>query len=510
MGKALPIIYVRGYAGSQGEVEQTTDDPFCGFNLGSTHVRLDVNGDADFFAFESPLVRLMSDHGYREVFDGAIQTAIPIESTARAKSVWIYRYYDPTSKTFDRPGGRRLSIEEAAAGLYEFIQTVKGETNAPNVYLVAHSMGGLICRCLVQKHYPEKSIPASRDVDKIFTFGTPHGGIEFNMGGGILERVRDLIGANNADDFGPKRMAEFLTPKKKGVAKAKKFDAKELPEEAFDPDRVFCVVGTNAHDYEVAMGLSRTLVGPQSDGLVQIQNASVYRSHRAYIHRSHSGRYGMVNSEEGYQNLQRFLFGDVKVKAVLCDFGLDFAPEAKDQKGTEITYQFEVQIAVRGLPILMHERSFDHFCPVSLNEEQYQEQMKKGEKGKKGGLPLFTSFLMQKFAQGGTMRYMIRLAVFCQKFKEGFLLFKDHMERLPLWADRVILELAPPPPGGGTLFSARYSWVSQNQEPVTDVEVDPDDVKGDGKMDVFIDLPTRAHEVLGKDARIRFETSVWD
>jgi len=366
-------------------------------------------------------------------------------------------------------------------------------------------MGGLICRCLVQKFYPDNSASAAKDIDKIFTFGTPHGGIEFNLGGGIIERVRDLIGANNSDDFGPKRMAEYLTPNKKG-AKAKKFDPRELPEEAFDPDCVFCIVGTNAHDYEVAMGLSRTLVGPQSDGLVQIENASVYRSHRAYIHRSHSGRYGMVNSEEGYQNLQRFLFGDVKVKAVLCDF----APGPKDDEDTEITYQFEVQIAVRGLPILMHERSFDHFCPVSLNAEQCAEQMKKGEKGKKGGLPLFTSFLMQKFAQGGTMRYVLRLAVFCQKFKEGFLMFSDHIERLPLWSDRVILELAPAPPGSEALFSARYSWVSQNLEPVTPVELDAADVKDDGQMDVFIDLPSRAHEVLGEKARLRFETSDWD
>jgi len=304
-------------------------------------------------------------------------------------------------------------------------------------------------------------------------------------------------------------MAQYLTPKKK-ITKFKKFDPRELPEEAFDSDKVFCIVGTNAHDYQVAMGLSRTLVGPQSDGLVQIENAYVYRSHRAYIHRSHSGRYGMVNSEEGYQNLQRFFFGDVKVKAVLCDFTLDFAPGPRDDKDTEITYQFEVQIAIRGLPILMHERSFDHFCPVSLNAQQYAEQMKKGEKGKKGGLPLFTSFLMQRFAQGGTMRYMLRVAVFCQKFNEGFLMFSDHIERLPLWSDRVILDLAAAPPDSKAQFSAAYSWSSQNLEPVTPVELDLDDVKDDSQMDVFIDLPPRAHEVLGKKASIRFETSHWD
>jgi len=66
------------------------------------------------------------------------------------------------------------------------------------------------------------------------------------------------------------------------------------------------------------------VVGPQSDGLVQIDNAYVRGAHRAYIHRSHSGRYGMVDSEEGYQNLQRFLFGDFKITAFLANFDLEF------------------------------------------------------------------------------------------------------------------------------------------------------------------------------------------
>ena len=29
-----PIIYVRGYAGTSGEVEDTVSDPYMGFNLG--------------------------------------------------------------------------------------------------------------------------------------------------------------------------------------------------------------------------------------------------------------------------------------------------------------------------------------------------------------------------------------------------------------------------------------------------------------------------------------------
>ena len=34
---------------------------------------------------------------------------------------------------------------------------------------------------------------------------------------------------------------------------------------------------------------------------------------KAFAYRSHSGYFGIVNSEEAYQNLTRFLFGDVRV-----------------------------------------------------------------------------------------------------------------------------------------------------------------------------------------------------
>ena len=95
----------------------------------------------------------------------------------------------------------------------------------------------------------------------------------------------------------------------------------------FDVDRFFCLIGTNPKDYTVAAGWSARLVGPFSDGLVRTDNASVFDSvgdagatklaPRAFVYRSHSGYYGIVNSEEGYQNLTRFLFGDVRIDGSL-------------------------------------------------------------------------------------------------------------------------------------------------------------------------------------------------
>ena len=47
----LPIIYVRGFAGGTRGINQAVDDPFYGFNMGSTHVRVGGGGDPLFYQF---------------------------------------------------------------------------------------------------------------------------------------------------------------------------------------------------------------------------------------------------------------------------------------------------------------------------------------------------------------------------------------------------------------------------------------------------------------------------
>ena len=503
-GALYPIIFVRGYAGTQSDVEETVDDPFYGFNLGSTHIRADTEGDAQFYAFESPFIRLLTEHGYTDVFSGTTQR---IASTApnRERTIWIYRYYDPTSNTFDRPGGRRLSIEEAADGLREFIDDVKDSTGAEKVYLIAHSMGGLVCRSLLQRTYPNTQKPGSLkpqsgkdQIDKLFTYGTPHGGIHF-VDGGALEALRDLFGVNNSDDFGRRRMYEYLTPDVDRQSDVPDTFVQDIvPDAAFDTQRIFCIVGTNARDYAVAKGLSRDVVGPQSDGLVQIQSASVQAAPRAYIHRSHSGRYGMVNSEEGYQNLRRFLFGDVRVHMVMCDFELDFS---KNTKSHEVTYQFEIQVALRGSLVLMHDRSEAHYCAVPLNEDQYREQMTTG------GLPLYTTFMISAL-QGDILRYMIRIGVYSKTFDHGFLSLADHVERLPLWSDYLIAELRPSRPGSPYRYEGFFTWASSSVDSKDMIAMKTEESTG-GTVDGLVPLPDRGKRVLGDKAQIRLETSNW-
>ena len=58
-----PIIYVRGYAMTPSKIDETTADPFCGFNLGSTIYRAvaDKSQQPRKYIFQSPVVRLASD-----------------------------------------------------------------------------------------------------------------------------------------------------------------------------------------------------------------------------------------------------------------------------------------------------------------------------------------------------------------------------------------------------------------------------------------------------------------
>src|SRR3954449_7246923 len=101
---SYPIIYVRGYAGTQGDVEETVDDPTYGFNLGSTHIRQDADGLARKYLFTGPFARLIKDWGYIDPITAGAQVFDPLPRAPEwdpSRTIWIYRYYDVTSKTFD-------------------------------------------------------------------------------------------------------------------------------------------------------------------------------------------------------------------------------------------------------------------------------------------------------------------------------------------------------------------------------------------------------------------------
>jgi len=485
----LPIVYLRGYAATQGEINSTVDDPFYGFNVGSTHVRVNAEGNPTQFFFESPLVRLITDYGYRDVYQGEKQS-VPDDVPDPKKTIWIYRYYDEASDTYGKKS-QRWSIEDSAIELRKLIIEIKKETGASHVHLVAHSMGGLVCRSLLQKIYPENKERSGDHVARVFTFGTPHGGIRFRTGLGLLERIRDAIGALDSDDFGPQRMYEYLTPGIKPDTKKvpKDFQQNGLDPKVFNPDNIFCVIGTNAHDYDVAFGGSRTLVGPQSDGLVQIGAAFVEGAHRAYVHRSHSGRYGIVNSEEAFQNMERFLFGDIQ--AVVALEGLQKLPNQ-----TVESYQVDVRVSVRGLPVFMNEQTREHFCPIILNDKDDQPVPRH---------PIFTQFLNSTYSpKNKPARFAINLAFKRLRMKEGEVDYDGMLHGVPTWTDTLIADIV-----FGEKPELNIRWSLADGDIVALKPIELKKIK-EGGMRAVIPLPEgKAREILGPDAAIVMNSYNW-
>jgi hypothetical protein len=112
-----PIVYVRGYAFSDRELEQTSDDPTNGFNIGSTHARQGIAEQPLKYRFPGPFVRLMTDYGYRDVMRGGVDAIDGLKDLR--KTLWIHRYYEPYSDTFGKHGlSGRPSIQAAAVRRY--------------------------------------------------------------------------------------------------------------------------------------------------------------------------------------------------------------------------------------------------------------------------------------------------------------------------------------------------------------------------------------------------------
>lgn len=492
----LPLVYVRGFAGGTRGIDKAVDDPFYGFNEGSTHIRVGARNQPHFHQFESPLLRLLREEGYELLVKGDQAAYLAEHTEIPANTVWIHRFYDRSATTW---GGspQEYRLEDAATDLLDLVDRVREKTGAPAVNLVAHSMGGLICRSLLQKVLPERGRSADC-VAKFFTYGTPHGGITFDLGGGLFERVRDTLGIQGADIFGPRRMYEYLTPRAEldPDGPPRGWDAREMPQGpgTLPVERIFCLVGTNPADYDVALGLSSAAVGPHSDGLVQIERAYVPGAQRAFVHRSHSGRYGMVNSEEGYQNLRRFLFGDTRIEASLVDFRL---PGDDD-----LVWQGDVRLSVRGLPVVMHERLAAHWCPIQLDTSADQQ-----------GAPvsLATTFLNSGLRQttGEPMRFILELRLISLRERRGILRLGDHLEQTADFADTLVIDIGTPQAGPGIWAT----WNSEIEGAIRDHRVAgtprADEDPAPGRWVAHIALPATAAPLLGGDARIRLVATPW-
>jgi hypothetical protein len=538
----LPIVYIRGYAGATSGIDTQVDDPFYGFNHGATHVRVGGDGDPLFYQFEGPMLRLMIDEGYQLLVRGdQLQFLDDAEvSSVPAASLWVYRFYDQAATTFvpqphhglfsrvvtklhQQVTSDGFDIETAAEGLYDLIMLIRLKTGAPKVHIVAHSMGGLVARCMMQKvcfaaddrqgRVERDRLPPKDIVARFFTYGTPHGGISFEVG--ALDWAERAYGPAGSGIFSPAKMYGYLTP---GAEFGKteptaNWDPQELKEEVFDPKEVFCLIGTDPKDY----GLSRVVVGPKSDGLVRIEHAYVRKAHRAYVHKSHSGSYGEVNSEEGYQNLRRFLFGRWHVQVNFT--GLPHYPNDEAEAARWSVWQADLRLAIRGLSVVMSEQQAAHWCPIQLNDE-----LKRAVDTPDHPVPLLSTFLLdpavevqkardrgantKPLAHDGRARHVLGLRVYQLDERGGVFRFGDHLEQVPDWADSLIVDIGPDPEGHGA-----DAWAAWNHDVgAPNATVDPIGARlkltnRDGVLTASIPLPDSARSlpILGATAALAFE-----
>ncbi len=455
-----PILYVRGYAMTQDAIVETTSTPFMGFEAGSTKIRQARDGSIRKFVFESPLVRLMKDFDYRDIYLAGSERTDKLSP----RCIVIHRYYDPADPAFG--DGSVPSIMDAAKELALRIQQLRdlicGPASATDaetkqarkdfkVHLVAHSMGGLICRCLLQ--IPKAATAEVRGlVDKLLTFATPNNGIDM---GGI--NVPGFLTFQDMTNFNRKKMADYLAIPGKDPEER----ANTLGDSGFPPDRVFCLVGTNSRDYAVAHGLSSFAVGAMSDGLVRIANAYVEGSPRAFVNRSHSGYFGIVNSEEGYQNLVRFLFGNVRATGTLEFNAIPFPPDVETarKKGTKIdsAYYIETTVAPRGA------YTFDLSCRTRDNgsavRREYRELFKPdGSPAAAARSPvLFSVFLdTRNILAGAELAFSIDIAVATAGYEiDDALVFKTHIPAEYLFRDTLVLYAKADAAGN---WGLRYVW----------------------------------------------------
>jgi len=520
-GVLHPIIYVRGYAMSRSEIDDTTADPFCGFNLGSTVFRAtpDRQKPPRKYIFESPVVRLAKDFGYGDVFGDGLD--IVDEEWTRPLSrqaIVIYRYYDPASTLLG--SGKTPEIDEFGKGLSRLIgrirdlvvQDPKNGVNADTFrcYLVAHSMGGLVCRTFLQN--PKLDVAnTKRYVDKFFTYATPHNGIEV---AGI--NVPAALAANDINNFSRKRMAEYLDLE----TLFKNTDRVDfVPEQALPSERIFCLIGTDRMDYETAQGLSRTFVGHGSDGLVRIENAWLCGIDRegkesppigkAFVYRSHSGFFGIVNSEESYQNLTRFLFGDIRVD-IWIDVDEIKLPkgvqaEAAAGKQVDALYQFEILASPRGKLWYLTRRTAEEDSVACL---RHQEWVAGG--GKRQSLYVSTVFLDRDSRvdpSRKSLAYSMTLGVRVPDYEVARRLWLDqHYEGGYLFRDSAIVEIFPPDDPGKDGWNVFYDWQSNNPGQAG-TSLTPKPLPG-GKLELAIEF--NSEKDPGIRGQVRFIASIWN
>lgn len=472
-----PIVYVRGYAMTHGERAETFHDTYYGFAATSVEKR-DAAAPKYFEidVFEGQFIRLMKlEHYYAD----ATNRGLNASHAHPARSIWICRFYDEDfvreevrdiidhAKDLDHLVRKVIPAELKAAGVD------LGPRNSDyKVILIAHSMGGLVCRTFIQNILPARKVDPKKLVHRLVTIGTPHRGIDLGRLPDFVENpIVHLSNLFNSEIFKESRMRTYLKL-------PKGYDVHSLgpvgDAHSFPVKRCLNIIGSDHGSYSAV----RHATGAFSDGLVKQDRAYVVAGPRpaeginrypderrafwANVHRAHSGRRGIVNSYESFENLHRFLFGDIIAEVWLENIRI----QLPTGKNISAFYDFEFALTIRGTAVYLHRRQQDP-CENAMRFE--------GEKLPES-LHLHTTFMNSglKVEEGKFSHFAMSLRVIEHRVKDRFL-WDRHYPGRPLYEETLEIrvgDLDPDKPGQEVEYrpfhSEKWTELDPTDEPATD------------------------------------------
>ncbi|MEO6594831.1 MAG: hypothetical protein ABIP94_08775, partial [Planctomycetota bacterium] len=268
--------------------------------------------------------------------------------------------------------------------------------------------------------------------------------------------------------------------------------------------------------YEAGMGLSRTFVGHGSDGLVRIENATLRGIRddgtpseacaKAFTYRAHSGVFGIVNSEESYQNLTRFLFGDVRVDIHLDIDDIRVPKELVDDDAAgkvNALYQIELLASPRGKMWYLTRRTAEEDSVACVSHVDWKRDPKTN-----GTHYLSTVFLANRARvnkRRKSLAYAMTLGLRVPDYEiSRTLWFDKHYEGGYLFRDSLVLEIVQPTGEGE--WGVKYGWQGQSVRAATK-KVDPTELAG-GKVEIVIPFDSKTSP--GVTGQVRFVLSAWN
>ncbi|MDQ3021729.1 MAG: hypothetical protein M3R36_14335 [Bacteroidota bacterium] len=265
-------------------------------------------------------------------------------------------------------------------------------------------------------------------------------------------------------------MRNYLKIDQKGEDGEYIYDANSLGDPAgkyaYPVKRCLCIIGSDHNSYN----LVKTITGKYSDGLVKQNNAYIVsgpapesasndernpeypeeqKAFYANVHRAHSGFRGIVNSYESYENIKRFLFGNIVAYVCLTEIKIP-QPETDDS----YFYDFEFNASIKGTNTYLHRREQDP-CENALRFS-YSEIPNE--------IQLYTGFLNSKLRidkEDQFSHFAVTLRINEFRVRKGLLWDTDYPSK-PIFVEN--LEIGAGRPDKNNPYGRlKYRWRSEGE-----------------------------------------------